>query len=121
MAIAGTNDPILPYDGWIFRTGREVSIPEAMNFWREKHGCTGQKAKLLDDVNAEDNSRVRLINWTNCNAENAVQLFRVEGGGHAVPDFEPVSESWRKRSGGQNRDISTAAEAWKFLRRFSRD
>lgn len=30
LVIAGTNDRSLPYDGWIFPTGRELSIPETM-------------------------------------------------------------------------------------------
>jgi len=63
MVIAGTNDPILPYDGWIFRTGREVSIPETMEFWRKKHQCTGQRTNLLDDLDDTDGSRVRLVEY----------------------------------------------------------
>ncbi|MEM7214607.1 MAG: hypothetical protein AAF423_03615 [Pseudomonadota bacterium] len=121
MVIAGTNDPILPYDGWIFRTGREVSVPETMDFWRRKHGCNGQKTKLLEDIDTTDDSRMRLVEWTGCKVEGSVKLFRAEGSGHAVPDFSPVSESWLKKSGGQNRDISSAKEAWKFFRRFGPD
>lgn len=121
MVIAGTNDPILPYDGWIFKTGREISIPETMNFWRNQQGCTGQKAKLLEDIEIEDNSRVRIVEWTNCKIDGAIKLLRAEGSGHAVPDFKQVSEGWLKRSGGQNRDISSAQEAWNFLRKFNRE
>ncbi|MDJ0615083.1 MAG: prolyl oligopeptidase family serine peptidase, partial [Rhizobiaceae bacterium] len=120
LVIAGTNDPILPYDGWIFQTGREASVPETVEFWRKKQGCTGQSTKLMDDVASDDNSRVRIVEWNGCKIEGAIKLFRVEGGGHAVPDFEPVSKSWQKRSGGQNRDISSALEAWKFLRQFKK-
>ena len=36
LVIAGTDDRSLPYDGWLFSTGREISIPETM----EQARCT---------------------------------------------------------------------------------
>ena len=56
MVIAGTHDRILPYDGWLFPTGRELSIPETKEHFRLLHACTGQKTDLLYDRDAEDNS-----------------------------------------------------------------
>lgn len=120
MAIAGTNDRILPYDGWLFPTGREVSIPETLEHWRLQHGCEGQKSQFLEDREPDDNSRVRSVTWTGCTQEGAVKLLRVEGGGHAVPSFTPVSDRWRERGGGHNRDIESAEEVWRFVREFDR-
>lgn len=119
MAIAGTNDRILLYDGGIFPGGRDLSIPEMMEFWRLKHGCTGQKYNQLPDRDPDDNSRVLSVTWTGCNTDGAVKLLRVEGGGHAVPSYKPVSESLRDRWGGHNRDIESAAEVWKFVNKFT--
>lgn len=119
MPIAGTNDTILPYDGWLFSLGREASIPETMEHWRLLHGCTGQKSELTPDRDADDASRVRIVEWTGCAKDGAVKLLRVEGGGHAVPSFTPVSEEWREKGGGHNRDIESAEEVWKFVSRFS--
>ena len=118
MVIAGTNDLILPYDGWIFSTGRELSVPETLDHWRRSHGCDGQQARLLDDRRTDDDSRVREVTWTGCAREGAVKLLRVEGGGHIPPSFEPVSDDWRERAGGHNRDIDSADEAWRFLSGF---
>jgi polyhydroxybutyrate depolymerase len=47
FAVDGTDDPVQPYDGWLFPTGRLLSVPETMEFWREQHSCIGQKATLL--------------------------------------------------------------------------
>ena len=66
LAIAGTNDRSVPYDGWLFPTGREISIPETMEHFRLLHGCTGQTAKLRDDRITGDGSRVREVVWTGC-------------------------------------------------------
>ena len=120
LVIAGTDDRSLPYDGWLFPTGRELSIPETMEHFRLLHGCTGQKSDLLYDRDSEDGSRVLEVAWTGCTVENAVKLLRVEGGGHNWPSFEPLPEEWRGWSGAHNRDIESAEEIWEFLRQFER-
>ena len=118
MVIAGTFDAILPYNGWLFPTGRELSIPETMEHFRLLHGCTGQKGRLLDDRYGRDRSRVLEMYWTGCKVENAVKLLKVKGGGHNWPSYEPLPDEWRKWAGVRNRDIESAEEIWKFLRRF---
>src|SRR5262249_10336895 len=34
FALAGTNDPVQQYDGWLLPGGRLLSVPETMEFWR---------------------------------------------------------------------------------------
>ena len=82
------------------------------------HGCKEQKFELLKDRYLEDNSRVQSITWTKCARDDTVKLLRVEGGGHAVPSFSPVSDAWRERGGGHNRDIESAEEVWEFVHMF---
>ena len=120
MVIAGTDDRILPYDGWLFPTGRELSIPETMEHFRLLHGCTGQKSDPLYDRHPDDDSRVLEVTWTGCATPNAVKLIRVEGGGHNWPSHEPLPEAWRGWSGTHNRDVESAEEIWAFLRQFER-
>ena len=118
LVIAGTNDRSVPYDGWLFPTGRGLSVPETMEHFRLLHGCTGQKTDLLYDRDAKDGSRVLEVVWTGCAAESAVRLLRVEGGGHNRPSHEPLPDAWRERAGVHNRDIESAEEVWAFLRQF---
>ena len=118
LVIAGTNDRILPYDGWIFRNGREVSIPETMEHFRLLHGCSGQEAELREDREPGDGSRVREIRWTGCAQEGVVVLLRVEGGGHTRPSYDPVSDDWRERAGGHNHDIESPEEVSRLLSLF---
>ena len=47
LVIAGTNDRIVPYDGWLLPGERLTSIPETLEFWRRIHHCTGQKAAFM--------------------------------------------------------------------------
>lgn len=121
FALAGTNDPVQQYDGWLLPTGRLLSVPETMEFWRLKHGCTGQQSMALPHRVPEDTTRILLVQWTGCAIEDAVRLYRVNGGGHRVPSLIPEPESdWTKKAGRQNLDIETVDEFWNFAKRFSR-
>ena len=118
MVIAGTLDAILPYDGWLFPTGRAMSIPETMEHFRRLNGCTGQKGRLLPERDIFDGSRVLEMLWTGCAVDDAVKLLKVKGGGHNWPSYGPLPEAWRKWAGPHNRDIESAEEIWKFVSRF---
>jgi polyhydroxybutyrate depolymerase len=120
FAVAGVNDPIQPYDGWLTDVRRLLSIPETMEFWRAQHGCTGQTRRLLPHRNQADLTRIALWEWTGCRTPNAVKLYRVAGGGHQVPSFTPAPPEWVREAGLQNQDIETIDEFWKFSKQFSR-
>ena len=113
MQVHGDNDQVLPYEGWIFRTGREVSVAEVMDHWRRQHGCTGQKGERLEDIDPDDGSTVLRLDWTGCTTEPNVRLFKVKGGGHSVPALDAVQPDDPKRR--INRDLDTMAEVWRFF------
>ena len=109
----------MPYDGWLFPTGRGISVPETMEHFppaTRLHRPEG--TDLLYDRDAKDGSRVLEVVWTGCAAESAVRLLRVEGGGHNRPSHEPLPDAWREWAGVHNRDIESAEEVWAFLRQF---
>jgi polyhydroxybutyrate depolymerase len=120
LVVAGVNDPIQPYDGWLTAARRLLSIPETMEFWRVRHGCTGQTRKLLPHRNPADTTRIALLEWTGCSTPNAVKLYKVGGGGHQVPSFAPASPDWVRQAGAQNQDIETIDEFWSFAKQFRR-
>ena len=120
FAVDGTNDPIQFYDGWLLPTGRLLSVPETLEFWRREHGCTGEEREMLPHRLAADPTRVELVEWIGCRTDNVVWLYRVADGGHQVPSFTAVPESWVREAGRQNQDIETIDEFWKFAASFSR-
>ena len=85
MAVAGTADPVQSSDGWLLPSGRLLSVPETLEFWRTLHGCTGQTGKPLPHREPTDTTRVALIEWTGCRTPGALRLYCVEGGGHHAP------------------------------------
>jgi polyhydroxybutyrate depolymerase len=121
MVIAGTNDPAQAYDGWLFATGRLLSVPETMEFWRALHGCTQQDGKLLPHRDNRDRTRVMLVEWSNCNGGAHLRLYRVNGGGHQIPSLTVIADAQsEQRWGMRSRDIETAEEIWAFFKNLSR-
>ncbi len=113
MHVHGTADKVLPYDGWLFPKGREVSVPEVMEHWRLLHGCTGQARQVLEDIMPEDGSTVEEMTWTGCARENTVKRYKVVNGGHAVPNARRVPSEDDPRV--FNRDLDTYAVMWRFF------
>jgi polyhydroxybutyrate depolymerase len=121
MVIAGTNDPAQAYDGWLFATGRLLSVPETMEFWQALHGCTQQDGKLLPHRDNRDRTRVMLVEWSNCNGGAHLRLYRVNGGGHQIPSLTVIADAQsEQRWGMRSRDIETAEEIWAFFKNLSR-
>ncbi|WP_306113252.1 MULTISPECIES: PHB depolymerase family esterase [unclassified Roseovarius] len=118
LHLHGTHDKVLPYEGWIFPNGREVSVPEVMDHWRRLHGCTGQTGRLLDDIDPDDGSTVGVMVWTGCNGQDPVIRYKVIDGGHSVPALDARQREDPDRR--INRDIDTLGVVWQFFSRRSR-
>lgn len=116
IVVAGTADPILAYDGWL-QAGvpRLLSIPETMEFWRRRHGCTGQAGQLLPHREAADPTRTQRIAWTGCVDGGPLVLYRVAGGGHQPPSFTPNTEEQRRVFGRRGQDVETAEAIWRVF------
>jgi polyhydroxybutyrate depolymerase len=121
MVIAGTNDLVQMYDGWLGPRGRLLSVPETLEYWRVQNGCTKQNGRDIPHRERSDTTRVWVISWTECRDGARLVFYRVNGGGHQVPSFAPNNEKDVKRFGLRNRDIEAADEIWSFVKDFSRE
>ena len=115
MVIAGTNDESQWYDGIVTPAGRLLSIPETMEYWRVKNGCTEETAAWLPHRDESDPTRVRLFEWSRCRDNAQLKLYRVSNGGHQLPSFSKIDEQTTKLFGLRNHDIETADEIAKFV------
>ncbi|MEL7254614.1 MAG: hypothetical protein AAGL23_10605 [Pseudomonadota bacterium] len=117
MHVHGTDDRVLPYDGWIFDSGREVSVPEVTEHFRNLHGCTGQERQMLENLDPDDGSRVEEMTWTGCAHSGAVVRYKVIGGGHDVPRPNAVPPIDDQKI---NRDLNTMSVMWAFFQAHTR-
>ncbi|MEL6288874.1 MAG: PHB depolymerase family esterase [Pseudomonadota bacterium] len=121
MSVFGTDDTTLPFDGWLFTHDREISVAEVFELWRREMACKRQKSFRLHQADKNARSRVRAVSWTGCRVDNALKLYRVEGGGHQTPSRTPFSKDYMKRFGERNADIETAQVVMNFFRRFRKE
>jgi polyhydroxybutyrate depolymerase len=124
----GTADPAIPFSGGHSGTGRAgavyVSTPETISFWRRVNGCSLEDARqeTLPDVDPSDHSTVTRVDST-CRIGTDVVLYRVDGGGHRMPDLRNdalMVKMVDSLLGYQNHDINGPDVIWQFMSRFSR-
>jgi polyhydroxybutyrate depolymerase len=116
MVIAGTEDWTQAYDGAMAPTFRLLSVPESLEFWRRLRGCAGFNPKEVPQRERADPTRAVLVEWTECKDPSPQRFYRIEGGGHSLPSFAPLSDREKQRHGGRSQAIETAEELWTFFR-----
>ena len=121
LVIAGTADRMQAFGGGQAPNGRLLSVPESIDFWRLRYGCTDRDVRRLPHRDESDRTQVVLLQWRGCQAGFDLRLYRVEGGGHQLPSLaaaaNPMSE---EKFGLRNRDIETAEEVWAFFKSLAR-
>jgi len=120
MMIHGTEDNFSPYAGGPSSvpssTGTVTGIDSTITFWANHNNCTNQStpdSTVFPDINTTDNGHVVKYEYQPCDANKAVALYKVYGGGHTLPGgpgpvFVPIV-------GYSNKDVNGAAEIWKFF------
>lgn len=115
LFISGTADTVLPYGGGVVRVGRvargsALSAERSIATWAElaRAPATGLQVQL-PDLDPADSGRVTRVTYLGTRAR--VEQLRVDGGGHMEPTITGPRVSWP----GQNRDIETADEMWRFF------
>ena len=120
MLVHGTEDPIVPYEGGEVKLrgfasrGMVISAEATVSEWVRHDGCSPMsEERQLPDVSPTDGSTIRVQSWSRCKQGVAVELWRVQGGGHTWPGgWQYLSE---KYVGTTNRDIDAREELWRFF------
>jgi polyhydroxybutyrate depolymerase len=123
LMMNGSADPLIPYGGGLFhgrRRGAEyLSTAQTLAFWRKANGCAADDAGAtrLPDRDPGDASTVTRID-SRCPRGGQVLLYRVDGGGHRMPDAMADARHPRLVDallGVQNRDIAAPELIWRFF------
>ncbi len=128
LVMNGTNDGVIPYDatdpasitrGKVYTVGTQETVVH----WRRANGCLDDMAaRAMADTDPSDQSTVTHIVWK-CPPGKAVELYRINGGGHRIPALAATLQraGIDIHSGGQNLDIDSAHEIWRFFSRSTPD
>lgn len=120
LVIAGTEDWTQPYDGWIVPGHRLLSIPESLEFWRRQRGCDWVERYFVPPHAPDDRTRAVRVDWTDCTDSAPMRFLRIEGGGHVLPSYVPLSDREKPGHGQRSRTVETAEEIWRFFRSSAR-
>ncbi|MGB1206857.1 MAG: T9SS type A sorting domain-containing protein [Chitinophagales bacterium] len=108
LQIHGTEDPTVPYNGSVYAT----SVDEAMTFWANHNNCIGENIVTELPDTEDEGSTVTKIEYTVCDEDVEVTLYRINGGGH----------TWAGsllNLGSTNLDIHASVEVWKFFEKYT--
>jgi polyhydroxybutyrate depolymerase len=125
VAVHGTDDPMIPYGGGLnpaiarlplpgssrtigdLRVDRDLSIPDVMRWWAEREGCATHPAR--DRVSSD----TVLLRYS-CPGWTAVDLFRIDGGGHTWPGRDVGPSPTAPRPGPRTPIVANEV-IWHFL------
>jgi polyhydroxybutyrate depolymerase len=117
LAIQGSADPLLPYQGGLAGgRGTVLSATESVAFWSRVDGCGAapDDAPVTDRV--RDGTRVELTTYAGCRGGSSVALYTIDGGGHTWPGGPAVGRS----VGRVSRELDATSEIWEFFTRHAR-
>jgi len=123
LAINGTEDPLIPYEGGAGRLGKKevvgpdgliVPVEKLMQRVAQENGCnTSYSIYDLPDKNRRDQSHAERLVFRNCPESAPTILIRVVGGGHTYPGgAQYLPKMW---IGRVNRDFDAMEMIWNFL------
>ncbi|MGJ5020640.1 alpha/beta hydrolase family esterase [Bradyrhizobium oligotrophicum] len=109
VMINGTADPMVPYRGGEVGLrggrGRVWSADRTAEFFARRDGCGARQAVALPHRDLASDTSVTQLSWRDCQVIGGVSLYRVEGGGHALPGRRPLAP---RLLGPSNFDIDAA-------------
>ncbi len=111
LQLHGTADPVVRFNG----SQSGLSMDDLIKFWTDNNRCftSDQDVFNFPNINTVDGSTVSKTTYTNCQGDNEVVFYRVEGGEHTWPG------SSLTELGVTNQDIVASREIWEFFRPYS--
>ncbi|MFN7611813.1 MAG: alpha/beta hydrolase family esterase [Alphaproteobacteria bacterium] len=131
LIMAGTADPLMPYQGGLVAHGKGkrkigsdpvISISQTLDLWRYVNGCSDKFIQTsIPDRDPDDGITTEIYRWTECAENTQVQLYQMLGAGHGLPGRSANKSAFSRRMGGNStNDFDSSEASWGFLRQFSR-
>jgi polyhydroxybutyrate depolymerase len=105
LAVHGTEDPVIPYGGW---------LQQNVAHWVKRNGCASAPERSeLPDLDPDDGTRTKVERYSSCTDGADVMLYTVVGGGHAWPLRE--GDGVMGSRGRTPHDFDGADTIWTFF------
>jgi polyhydroxybutyrate depolymerase len=118
MTLAGTADPLLPYNGGKAAlagfAGDVASADQTMEPFVKGAVCAEKKVIEMPDRDVNDGSRAFIDRWS---CRKPVERVRIEGGGHVLPGRATGGLERGQPVGAHNRDVDATRLLLDFLKR----
>ncbi len=90
VMINGTADPMVPYRGggvgFSGERGDVLGVDETLALFAKADGCGAPSTpRPLEHADARDATSTVRIDWQGCTPGTSLTLYRIDGGGHAIP------------------------------------
>jgi polyhydroxybutyrate depolymerase len=123
LIMHGTADPISSWYGVVVPGAELLSVNESAQFYADLAGCMASSENALPNSGSARESAVTVRRWSICRGSAAVMLYRVQGGGHLPPSFDPGRGETLVAMllGERSHAIDAAEEIWKFFRQFRQE
>lgn len=109
MQIHGTADDVVAYNG---TQGVSIPVESLITLWTDKLVCTTPgDTTVIADTDMSDMTTAIRIDYTDCQDDLEVVLYKIDGGGHTWPGA-PIN------IGVTNYDFSASEVIWEFFDRF---
>ncbi|MBM3381757.1 MAG: hydrolase [Betaproteobacteria bacterium] len=95
--------------------GKMLSVADSVAFWTNHNGCKLEKGKSFPKKIPQDQTNVKLKEFSNCQNNTLVLQFIVEGGGHTWPSGKD-QPAWLVGPTTQHLDATLAS--WDFFEKF---
>jgi polyhydroxybutyrate depolymerase len=119
LLMNGTADPFVPFEGGqvVLRGGVVLSTDQTVSFLRKVNACADRtQVTELPDIDRNDGSSVVITSWTSCSSAAPVVLYRIEGGGHRIPNPDTGVSALDLVLGRMNHDFDAAEAIWSFFK-----
>lgn len=116
VIVMGTLDPFVPYNGGPMNGGVTpiVATDSVVQFWVRNNNCRrALDSVAVPDIDQTDSSTVSVFEFTDCDCDADVKLYKVIGAGHTWPGVENVN--YEIIAGETNEDINAGEEIWDFF------
>jgi polyhydroxybutyrate depolymerase len=116
LAINGTADPLVPYDGGEVghHRGHVHSAMDSTAYFARREGCgVARTSEAMADTDPGDDTRSERTRYTDCPRGIAVDLITVENGGHTWPGAAQYLP--RFAIGATSRDFDGSRYIWEFF------